>query len=197
MITIPNHVKTVPIATLFEQIEQYLKNKKRLIMAFDGPCTSGKTTLATHIAKRYPANVYHLDDFYLSQAAKATVNRNQAGWNSDHQRFIDSVLKPLKRTKAVSYRAFNCQEQRLLDPVMITPQPIEVIEGVYAHHPKYRSYYDLTVFLTIDELTQQTRLLTRNGNQGRARFNALWIPLENEYFNYYDTAKKADLVISP
>lgn len=196
-ITLASNNKTAPIEALFKQIEDHLKNKKRLIMAIDGPCTSGKTTLATRIAKRYPANIYHLDDFYLTQVAKETVNRDQAGWNSDHQRFIDDVLKPLQTGKPVSYRAFNCQEQRLLKQVVIKSQPVEIIEGVYAHHPKYRRYYNLTVFLSIEEQAQQARLLVRNGAKGRARFNAMWIPLENEYFDYYDIIKKANMVIVP
>ena len=38
---------------------------KPFVLALDGFCASGKTTLAALIAERYGARVIHTDDFYL------------------------------------------------------------------------------------------------------------------------------------
>ena len=39
--------------------------KERVIVAIDGRCASGKTTLAREIAKRLDCNIFHMDDFFL------------------------------------------------------------------------------------------------------------------------------------
>ena len=41
-------------------------NKDRdVLIAIDGKCASGKTTLAERLALKYKANLFHMDDFFL------------------------------------------------------------------------------------------------------------------------------------
>ena len=47
------------------QIDDLLCQRNQVIVAIDGSCTSGKTTLATHLAEIYDCNVFHMDDFFL------------------------------------------------------------------------------------------------------------------------------------
>ena len=42
-----------------------ISSKQPFIMAIDGRCAAGKTTLAEHLKKEYECNVIHIDDFYL------------------------------------------------------------------------------------------------------------------------------------
>lgn len=39
--------------TLFSAIDHLLAEKGRIVMAIDGPCTAGKTTLSEILRKRY------------------------------------------------------------------------------------------------------------------------------------------------
>ena len=51
--------------TIRKQIDELLTQKETVIVAIDGKCTSGKTTLASKLAEIYDCNVFHMDDFFL------------------------------------------------------------------------------------------------------------------------------------
>ena len=70
-----------------------------------------------------------------------------------------------------------------------------VIEGSYSLHPYFGDPYDLRVFLTVPPEVQAQRILKRNGEEGLARFKALWIPKEEAYFRKFRTAENA-LILS-
>ena len=46
--------------TAKKQIEELLAAKDTVIVAIDGKCTSGKTTLASKLAEIYDCNVFHM-----------------------------------------------------------------------------------------------------------------------------------------
>jgi uridine kinase len=50
---------------LRKKIDELLMQKDIVIVAIDGKCTSGKTTLAAKLAEIYDCNVFHMDDFFL------------------------------------------------------------------------------------------------------------------------------------
>ena len=53
------------LETAKHQINMLLEEKNFVIVAIDGKCTSGKTTLASQLAEIYDCNVFHMDDFFL------------------------------------------------------------------------------------------------------------------------------------
>ena len=53
------------LKTAKHQINMLLEEKNFVIVAIDGKCTSGKTTLASQLAEIYDCNVFHMDDFFL------------------------------------------------------------------------------------------------------------------------------------
>ena len=53
------------LSGLKKQIDDLLKTGKQIIIAIDGNCTAGKTTLAAVLEKEYDCNVFHMDDFFL------------------------------------------------------------------------------------------------------------------------------------
>ena len=59
---------------LISDLEELLKEKSRCIIGIDGRCAGGKTTLSNLLAGRFPARVFHMDDFYLP------VEQRVAGW---------------------------------------------------------------------------------------------------------------------
>ena len=167
---------------LKKQIDTLLEEKNFVLVAIDGKCTSGKTTLASKLAEIYDCNVFHMDDFFLRPEQRTPERFAEVGGNVDYERFQEEVLLPLKSGKAFSYRPFDCSTFTLAAPVAVAPKRLNIIEGPYSHHPYFGNPYDLKILLTVDEETQQQRILERPSFLHK-RFFEEWIPMENRYFD--------------
>ena len=170
------------LETAKHQINMLLEEKNFVIVAIDGKCTSGKTTLASQLAEIYDCNVFHMDDFFLRPEQRIPERFAEVGGNVDCERFHEEVLLPLKSGKAFSYRPFDCSTFTLAAPVTVAPKKLNVIEGTYSHHPYFGNPYDLKILLTVDEETQRQRILERPAFLHK-RFFEEWIPMENRYFD--------------
>ena len=168
--------------TLTQKIDALLAQKDRVIIAIDGKCTSGKTTLAAKLAEHYDCNVFHMDDFFLRPEQRTPERYAQVGGNVDYERFQSQVLLPLQSGKTFSYNPFDCHTFTLSAPVCVTPKKLNIIEGTYSHHPYFGDPYDLKILLTVDEGTQRQRILQRPEFLHKSFFE-LWIPMENQYFD--------------
>ena len=152
------------------------------LLAIDGPCGGGKSTLAEDLLINYPgAQIFHMDDFFLQPALRNEKRLSEPGGNVDYERFLSEVLQPLSRGEEFNYHVYNCQTDSF-SKKNAGPAPLHIIEGSYSLHPQLRDYYDIKVFLQIDEQLQEKRILRRNGENAERFFNE-WIPLENQYFN--------------
>lgn len=167
-----------------ERIDLLLSEQDQVIVAIDGKCTSGKTTLAARLAEIYDCNVFHMDDFFLRPEQRTPERFAQAGGNVDYERFREEVLLPLRAGKEFSYRPFDCSTFTIAPPVAVTPKKLNIIEGTYSHHPYFGDPYDLKLLLTVDEETQRKRILDRPAFLHK-RFFEEWIPMENQYFNEF------------
>ena len=165
------------------------------ILAIDGRCASGKTTLAKKLAEEWNAALFHMDDFYLQPHQRTAERLAEPGGNADRERFLAEVLQPLREGKAVSYRRFDCGTMSFEPARIILPGKIAIVEGSYSCHPALRDLYDFRIFMDIDPKTQQERLLRRNGPDGLERFRTRWIPLEETYFSECAVRDCCDLVI--
>ena len=170
---------------IINQIDALLKSKDTVIVAIDGPCTSGKTTLAAHLAEIYDCNVFHMDDFFLRPEQRTEQRFAEVGGNVDYERFAEEVLLPLKSGIPFSYRPFDCGAFTLSDPITVTPKKLTIIEGTYSFHPYFKNPYDLKVLLTVSEELQRQRVLERPAFLHQ-RFFEQWIPMENRYFAQCD-----------
>ena len=180
---------------LFSKIEKALLSEDKIIVAIDGNCSAGKTTLGNRIAEIFEANLFHMDDFYLTNELRTQERLNEAGGNVDYIRFKDEILDNLRSDKgSFSYRKYNCQNAKLSNPIEVNSKRLNIVEGSYSMHPVLRPYYDLTVFLQIDSDVQKERIFKRNGAQMLTRFVNEWIPLENKYFDELDIKKLCNIV---
>ena len=171
--------------------------EKPLAIAIDGSSGSGKSSLSVWLQAIYGhCNVFHMDDFFLPQEQKTEERLNTPGGNVDWERFLLEVLTPLQKGNPFSYRPFDCSTGELGEPMKVVPQRLNIIEGVYSHHPALRKAYDLMVFLSIDRAEQSKRILQRNGEYMHSRFINEWIPLEDMYFDQMKIKDKADLIMS-
>lgn len=183
-----------PITLIQTHIDSLLKQKDFVIVAIDGSCASGKTTLAAKLASLYDCNVVHMDDFFLRPEQRTPERFAQTGGNVDYERFAEEVLLPLKAGKPFSYRPFDCSTFRLSSPVCIAPKKLNIIEGTYSHHPYFQDPYDLKIYLTVTEDIRRQRILQRPAFLHK-RFFEEWIPMEQQYFHGFDIPRKSDLCL--
>lgn len=186
--------------TAFERVRKSIleivtKDEKQIIIAIDGNCGCGKSTMATELAGALDANLFHMDDFYLPEVMKTEERMAEPGGNVDYIRFKNEVLEPLLEGSSFVYQKFSCQVQGLGESVVVTPKKINIVEGAYAMHPLLIDAYDLKVFMSHDYDTQCERILLRNGPEKLKSFVEKWIPLENRYFEALAIREKCDVLI--
>ena len=172
-----------------------LQPTKPLVLALDGRCGSGKTTLANTLARQFPASItLHTDHFYLPPAQRIRGWEKTPCANMDLARLRDEALRPAYEGQPVQYRAYSCCEGAYLPTVQLAAQPLVILEGSYSHHPLLTGYETLRVFVTCSKPEQTRRLQAREGER-YANFAARWVPLEEGYFAQFHIAETADFVI--
>jgi len=177
-----------------QHINWFLSHHDRLLVAIDGNCTAGKTTLAMQLGKIYDCNIIHMDDFFLRPEQRTEARYAQPGGNVDYERFKEEVLAPLHKGIAFSYRPFDCKTFKLIESIYVPVKKLNIIEGSYSLHPYFEDPYDLRVLLTVDPQTQHQRILMRPEFLHK-RFFDEWIPMENRYFQKFDIAAAADIIL--
>lgn len=181
------------INTIKLEINKLQGEKESVIIAIDGRCAAGKTTLASKLKEALKAEVFHMDDFFLRPEQRTMERLSIPGENVDHERFEKEVLLPIKRGQNFSYRPYSCRVQQLLEEVHVSLGAIHIIEGSYSCHPALTPYYDLKIFLDIDPATQIERIIKRNGESAAKVFRDKWIPLEEQYFAKCHVRESADM----
>ena len=184
------------LSSLVEKIRFLLTTypDRPVLVALDGRCGSGKTTLAAQLAERFPDSItLHTDDFYLPPALRVPCWDTIPCANMDLARLRDEVLIPARAGQAVPYRAYSCREGAYLSQKLLPSRPLILIEGSYSQHPTLTEFYDLQIFVTCSKAEQTRRLLAREGER-YPNFAARWIPLEEGYFAQYRIEAQADLI---
>ena len=180
------------VSCLKKHIDDLLNTGKQIVIAIDGNCTAGKSTLASVLEKEYNCNVFHMDDFFLRPEQRTAERYAEPGGNVDYERFREEVLVPLKTGGAFAYRPFSCKTFKLSDSVAVTPKPLNIVEGTYCLHPYFGNVYDLKLFLSIDPQLQKQRLYQRPQHV-QERFITDWIPMEKQYFDFFRIPAQADI----
>ena len=166
-----------------------------LVLALDGRCGSGKTTLAAQLARQFPASiVLHADDFYLPSAQRVPDWAHIPCANMNLTRLRTEALEPACMGQPVLYRAYSCREGQYLPVQTLPAQPLVILEGSYSHHPVLADCETMRVFLTCSKAEQTCRLQAREGER-YANFAARWIPLEEAYFSQYGIEEAADFIV--
>lgn len=177
-------------SVLIREIEARKAAGKTLLMAIDGRCASGKTTLAAYIQQRTGCQIVHMDDFFLRPEQRTRERLAQPGGNVDWERLRKEVLLPLGRGEKALVRPYDCHTQSFLEPVVVFPYRVTLVEGSYSCHPQLWDFYDVHVFLSIDPAEQLRRIERRNGKAALAVFRDRWIPLEERYFEAFCIAER-------
>ena len=179
------------LESVIHEIEKI--NKEPCIVAIDGRCGAGKTTLALNLKKRLNCSVIHMDDFFLRPPQRTEQRLNEPGGNIDYERFLQEIVKPLKESKTVCYRPFNCHTLSFDQEKTVKPSKVIIVEGSYSCHPKFSDIYDVKLFMDIDAKEQLNRIEKRNGKERLNDFVKKWIPLEESCFSAFKIKEKCDI----
>ncbi|MDE6412899.1 MAG: AAA family ATPase [Eubacterium sp.] len=180
------------IKAVLDKIEKI--NTDRCIVAIDGRCASGKSTLAKELSGILNCGVVHMDDFFLQPHQRTEERLSEIGGNIDYERFADEVICPLKRNEKFRYRPFNCHTLGFKEAKEIALTDVVIIEGAYSCHPKFDDVYDLKIFLDVDKAEQLKRIEKRNGKNQLSAFINKWIPLEERYLEAFGIKEKCDMI---
>jgi uridine kinase len=181
---------------IINKIKSLKENKDHLLIAIDGRCTSGKTTLSKKLSENLDCNVIHMDHFFLRPEQRTEKRKNEPGGNVDYERFYSDVIIPLKNHRSFSYTPYNCQTQKMSDPIEINLKDINIIEGTYSCHPIFADNYDLKIYLDIDESKQVERIIKRDGKTMYKSFRDLWIPMEELYFSTFKIKDNCNIYLN-
>ncbi len=178
------------------QLMQILLEDPRLIV-IDGPCGSGKSTMAKLLAGLYQTQPIPMDDFFLPFEMRTSERLAQPGGNVHYERFAQEVLDRFAHGKPVRWNRFNCSDGTLI-PREIPAADVVIIEGSYSHHPALREKLiqlnALLVYISVEPEEQLQRIQKRDPEL-LSMFQTRWIPLEKNYFEAYDIERTADVVL--
>ncbi len=165
------------------------------VIAIDGRCAAGKTTLAHYLSKNLGAGVVHMDDFFLPTALRTAERLAEPGGNVHYERFMEEVIPFLKTGRAFSYQKFDCSMMQLGGRREVLASSIVIVEGAYSCNPKLSDYMSLKLFMDVDKEEQLRRIRNRNGEEKMKMFQKKWIPMEEAYFAEYGIEEQADIII--
>lgn len=194
MISMENQVVKDSFSLILQEAQA--NKKEALLIALDGRCASGKTTIAYKIKEEINCNVIHMDHFFLRPQQRTESRLSQPGGNVDYERFLEEVMAPLKQRKAFSYRVFDCKTMDFAEEISVESKPVTIVEGAYCCHPSLWDYYDVHIFLDVEPQEQLRRIGCRNGEKALAVFRERWIPLEEQYFRAFCIRERCDYVFT-
>ena len=157
----------------------------RMLVTLDGPCASGKTTLARSLAEVLACDVIHTDDFVVPHSRKTPERLAIPGGNCEWERLVQEVIAPWKSGAEVLYRKYDCRADRMKEPEPIRSGDILILEGSYCNLPAVRGSADVRVFMHTAWEIRKARLEKRESIRSLQMFYDRWIPLEESYFEAY------------
>lgn len=169
------------IGELASQIQSLLDTQGRALVAIDGRCASGKTTLSEALQPLFDCNVIHMDDFFLQPHQRTQERYQEPGGNVDYERVEAEIIKPILAGNGFVYQRFDCQTMSLKEGQKRGWKNVTIMEGAYSCHPRLREVYDLRVFLTVEPEEQVRRIIARSGEEKAKMFLQKWIPLAEQY----------------
>ncbi|MBR4083700.1 MAG: dihydrofolate reductase [Lachnospiraceae bacterium] len=177
---------------VLEHISAYQKKqtKERIVIAIDGMCGAGKSTLAGLLHESLGGNLFHMDDFFLQPHQRTAERLKEIGGNVDYERFREEVTDHLVDVQGFVYGVYDCGKQCIYRQIQVKSANINIIEGSYSLHPYFEDKADIKVFLSVDSEEQIKRISNRNTKEQVNRFIKEWIPKEKLYFEEYDIPQK-------
>lgn len=165
------------------------------VIAIDGRCASGKTTMAQMLVELTGAGIVHMDDFFLPMELRTSERLLEPGGNVHYERVLEEVIPHLRNAEAFSYGKFDCSRMTIAGSRLVEAGNLRIVEGAYSCHPKLGEYMSLRVFSDVHADTQLARIAARDGENALAAYRGRWIPMEENYLAAYEIKSRADIVL--
>ncbi|OLT19069.1 hypothetical protein BJF86_01790 [Serinicoccus sp. CNJ-927] len=157
------------------------------VVAIDGLSGSGKTSLATALARDLRAPLVQMDDLY-------------PGWDglaASPALLAEQVLEPLSRGERAAYRRWDWYADRWAAepvPVVVEPGGVLVVEGCGSSVGPASEHADVRVWVEAEEGLRRRRGLARDRETFRPHWER-WADQEQQVFGADGTRERADLVL--
>lgn len=181
--------------TAFLEIDRVMAGRKDTVLAaIDGMCGSGKSTMGHALQEVYSCRLFHMDDYFLRPEQRTAERYAQPGGNIDYERFGEEILNHVGGREGLAYRPFDCKTFALGQAVRTQWSRLNLAEGSYSQHPYFGDVYDLRFFCRISAGEQRRRIRERNGEEMLEKFENMWIPMENRYFETFKIRENSILI---
>ncbi|MBE5777999.1 MAG: hypothetical protein E7331_01560 [Clostridiales bacterium] len=181
---------------LIARVEAKMRREGKALVIMDGPCGSGKTTLAGLLSQVFgAAPILPMDHFFLPPEMRTPQRLSQPGGNIHYERILSETMQPLIGGEAFDYLRFCCSDFTM-EKCHIPAAPLRIVEGSYSLHPQFQAGWEkagaITAYIEVDDAEQLSRIAARNPEM-LDMFKSRWIPLEKKYRKAYDIIRWAEL----
>jgi uridine kinase len=173
-----------------------------LVGAIDGGAGAGKSTLAKGVRDRLGGVcILRADHFFrpLNEYPAARLSPVEAyqlyfQW----ERMRDEALLPLRHSQVARYQRYDWETDGLNQWVLVEPNEVILIEGVYSTRPELRPLIDIAIFVDTPRDERRKRMLARGhlNNDIRNDWLVPWMAAEDWYFTNVRPVEHADLVVA-
>jgi len=176
---------------ILSELKSEVKNKKKILIAIDGPGGAGKSTFAELIKKEIPLfDVVKMDDFYLPSA-----ERGSKGYHNFHvEKLVEEVITPFMNDEAIKYSKYNWIEDKIEGEYTVSGNYL-IIEGVYSTSDQLKDYYDKKIWVDCHRDIRLHRGLVRDGEKAYKQWVDEWMPLEDKYVEGQKPRENADYIL--
>jgi uridine kinase len=150
-----------------------------VLVGIGGHGGAGKTTLARAIPE---STLVGTDEFW-------------DGSGFDLTRLRREVLDPLVEGRPARFASFDWVVQEPRGERVVEPVGVVVVEGVCALHRMFREDYQLRVWVEAPPELRLARGVARDGEEARATWEDVWMPMEDRYVARDRPVAAADLIV--
>ena len=147
------------------------------------------------MSEKLNAQIFHADDFLLPPSLRTEERYNEPGGNIHYERMKEEVIDKIKEGKindVIKYKPFNYIIQDFGEEIYLKMNIINIVEGSYCLNPYFGKYYDICIFMKINDKEQIERLAKRAPKMINNFINK-WIPLEKKYHEAFGLSDKCDI----
>lgn len=202
------------MAKIEDKIQEWQKEKKKLVVGIDGYMGIGKTTVLKRLAECNPDILpVHRDDFIIGKtefAERMNSGRDRSAvmeYEICDDKKLLSLMRAFKNQQGpYSIHLYKSQSDETEEKTYDFSKPIMVVEGIFLLHPKlYGNAIDFKILIDGDLDAADERRIARE----KARWGKDYFPHDHpdnyfrivgvafrRYYEKYDPGEIADLVIN-